>query len=166
MVLRLLFAILIIALVVIGCTKNNPTYPNGSVQENSFVANGEGSNYEKFTAYNYDSASVAFDSSGRGVIVMSGTSAASGDKFFLTIVKKTAAAGTSQVLDQTFMVLVLERGGATNTYNAISGSVTVNVWSDVGGKCSGSFSGSFARSDQPFSTVLQITAGYFYSVRI
>ncbi|MBI2794049.1 MAG: hypothetical protein HYX66_05280 [Ignavibacteria bacterium] len=97
---------------------------------------------------------------------MLGTSATSGDKFFLTIVKITAATGTSQVLDQTYIVLVLERGGTANTYNAITGSVTDNVWSDVGGKCSESFSRSFARSDKPFNAVLQISSGYFYSLRI
>jgi hypothetical protein len=159
-------AVLSLALGAIACTKNNPTYPNGTVKENSFVANGEGSTNEKFVAYAYDSASVAFDSSGRGVVVMTGTSASSSDKFILTIIKKSATTGSNQILDQTYMVLIIERNGISSTYNAITGSVTVNVWENVGGRCSGSFSGSFARSDKPFNTVLQVTAGYFYSVRI
>lgn len=165
MVQRIVIGLLSLALGVIGCTKNNSTYPNETVQENSFVANGEGSTDEKFTAYN-DTTSVAYDSSGRGVIVMSGTSATSGGRFFLTIIKKTASTGSNQVLDQTYMILVLERNGETKSYTAITGSVTVNTWSNVGGRCSGSFSGSFALTDKPLNTVLQIMAGYFYSVRI
>ncbi len=140
---------------------DSPTNPS-SAPANSFVVNGSGYTNARFTADAGDVGSIAGDADGKGAITMSGATTRTGERFTITMVAKSNAAGSYDIgmTSGSGMTMLLVNGPATTSYLATSGSITITEWG-TGGRAKGTFSGSFVVSTNPGTTALQVTSGTF-----
>lgn len=161
--IRLLPFLLALALIVPACSDDAPTNPDSSTSSsNSFTVNGSGYTEAAFKGYNGDTAGVALESSGTGVIGFSGKTPNANEYFAISLTTESTAVGGYQVsaTSDNYMTLVIFTGSSSRTYLAGTGSIDIKTWGK-NGRASGTFSGSFVDPANPTATPLQVTAGKF-----
>lgn len=160
---RFLPLILVVAVMVAACGSDSTTNPDDTTSsKNSFNVTGGGYTNASFKGYNNDTAGVASESGGSGLVTFAGKTSVTNEVFTISLLTPGTTAGTYPVSssDGSSITLVITNGSSARTYFAGSGTIEIKSWGPSG-RTSGTFSGVLVDPVNPAVGQLQVTAGKF-----